>query len=345
MKNVWIALSLLLLSLGCNKSKNVDHLINNQTLIRLKNGPAEILVLPSAGGRIVSLTYKGLENILKSDPELWEQADSMKSEIAPDAGFKAFNGHINWVGPQSEWWTKQNLNPERQRQAPRWPPDPWLVFGSYEILEKSDSSIVLEGPGSPVSQVKFIKSYSIDRKGRVFLETEMKNISDKPMSWDIWFNTRFDPQARAFVYQGEKSSPLVEDYPEDKPLGVPFNFAWDYFYFEPRVPETMDTIFTSKAFLYPEIPSVFLFNEGTCLEIQVEQHEKDSIHPEQALIEIYLQSKKEAGEGLLELEYHSPYFTLKPGESKSAWERWILRPYTGENSTEDHLRFLEKIRK
>ena len=78
-------------------------------MIILSNDQVEVGVLPEVGGRVVLLRKPGLQNILKSDERLWVDAEKHKPEISAFSDFKAFNGHIVWLGPQSEWWIHQDI--------------------------------------------------------------------------------------------------------------------------------------------------------------------------------------------------------------------------------------------
>jgi hypothetical protein len=49
-----------------------------------------------------------------------------------------------------------------------------------------------------------------------------------------------------------------------------------------------------------------------------------AIHPDHGQVELYLDSNPDSG--LLELEVHSPYRTLAPGDRLAARERWRAWP-------------------
>ncbi len=123
----------------------------------LNNKNIEVGILTEAGGRIVILRKPGFKNILKSDSSLWIDPEKHINKISAFSDFIAFNGHITWVGPQSEWWTHQNLNIERNKLKADWPPDPYLIYGSNEIISRSDTSIIMVGLKSPVSGLRIFK--------------------------------------------------------------------------------------------------------------------------------------------------------------------------------------------
>ena len=80
-------------------------------LVELTNGTVVVGVLPPLGGRVVLLKTAGGENLLDSDPRLW------KPPFPPpaiDTPFKPWNGRIVWVGPQTGFWSQQDLKPEHR---------------------------------------------------------------------------------------------------------------------------------------------------------------------------------------------------------------------------------------
>ena len=92
-------------------------------LVELTNGTVVVGVLPPLGGRVVLLKTAGGENLLDSDPRLW------KPPFPPpaiDTPFKPWNGRIVWVGPQTGFWSQQDLKPDRKKARAGWPPCCWV---------------------------------------------------------------------------------------------------------------------------------------------------------------------------------------------------------------------------
>jgi hypothetical protein len=79
------------------------------------------------------------------------------------------------------------------------------------------------------------------------------------------------------------------------------------------------------------------------LLIQFEKHQQSAIHPNQALVEVYNSVAIDSKQDLLELEYHSPYKTLKPGEIMEAWETWEVHAYAGPDHQKKQIEFLNTI--
>ena len=168
-------------------------------VIHLQNGGTVLGILPDVGGRIVFLSADGSPNILKSDSSLWNEPESERPVPGYNSEFKAYNGHIVWVGPQSQWWAHQEGNQARKKSKANWPPDPWLIYGKYEILAQSDTSIKMMSPYSEISGLRLIKEVRVEDDGSVFFQVEGINYNRLPVSWDLWLNTRVDGYSMAYV--------------------------------------------------------------------------------------------------------------------------------------------------
>ena len=75
-------------------------------LIELTNGTVVVGVVPPLGGRVVLLKTAGGENLLDSDPKLWKPPYPQPALGTP---FRPWNGRIVWVGPQTGFWSQQDL--------------------------------------------------------------------------------------------------------------------------------------------------------------------------------------------------------------------------------------------
>ena len=119
-------------------------------MIYLQNDELKIGILSNVGARMVYLSYNNSENMLLADSTQWHE-DSSQS-IVPNANseFKPYNGFISWLGPQRQWRVQQDENLERREQAAVWPPDPYIIYGDFEVVSHSSNSIVLRGGNSPV---------------------------------------------------------------------------------------------------------------------------------------------------------------------------------------------------
>lgn len=306
----------------------------------LRNDRIEVGILPEVGGRVVLLRKPGLKNVLKSNERLWYDPEEHKPDISAFTEFKSFYGHIVWVGPQSEWWLHQDINETRRITKAVWPPDPYLIYGKFEIINRSDSYIKMVGPESPISGVRLYKEISIDTSGLVTFTAVAENIREESVSWDLWMNTRFDGDARGYIpIEGSGVPELVIREDETREI-TPYSVEDGYFTFRPSLPEKPGREQVQEAHLYPSDGLMAGFSEQQMLLIRFEKLDKHLIHPEHGLVESYSYVNENGDDRLLELELHGAYCTLAPGETMSLTETWELLPYDGDDNPQDHIKFL-----
>lgn len=338
MRNLISGLLLISFLFTCNAKQNSGE----EKLILLKNSQIELGIVPHLGGRIVLLRKPGMDNILKSDPAQWNDPKA-RPEISAFSDFKAFNGHIVWLSPQSEWWSKQDINLERRDGRAIWPPDPYLIYGDYQITERTDTSLAMVGPASPVSGVQLTKKILINSAGLVTFETSAKNIREQPISWGLWFNTRLDGFARCYVPADESDLRKLSVTGDEHEIPLPFAFDQGYFTFLPPAMRDASSKYVQKAFLTPNANFMVGFSERQAIKISFEVMPPEQIHPDQAPVEIY--NLVSANETLLEMEVHGPYRTFQPGESIWMAEAWELFKYDGEATPSAHIAFInEKLK-
>ena len=85
------------------------------------------------------------------------------------------------------------------------------------------------------------------------------------------------------------------------------------------------------------------FIGNSLLIIRFEHHDRKTIHPEQALVEIFNLTQHDADEALMELEYHSPYKTINPGGIMTAWEVWKVYENIENNTDDAKIAFLNEL--
>jgi hypothetical protein len=313
---------------------------NDGGLIILSNEKIEVGIMPEIGGRIVLLRRFGFQNILKSDSSLWCNPGKHKPEISAFSDFVAFNGHITWVGPQSEWWTHQTLNEARKKAKADWPPDPYLTYGTYEIIGRSDTSIRMVGPESPISGVRFFKEISINNTGVVTITSTAENIRNENVSWDLWMLTRLDGFARVYVPVEESGILELVKTDNETTETTRYNIIDKYFTFYPSVPAKPKIEQVQEVHLYPLAGFIAGFNERQMLLIRFDKLSQNLIHPKHGLVELYNYINDKSDDTLLELEVHSAYKTLAPRETMSLTETWELMPYVGNGDSSDQIIFL-----
>lgn len=291
----------------------------------LTDGEVHLAVLPGVGGRIVFFGPDRETNLLKSDPLLWNEADSLRPEISTDARWKAYNGHIVWTGPQSEWWKHQAIDTVKRNRASVWPPDPWLIYAPYEVKETGASYIVLEGPGSPVSGLRLTKKIIMKGSYTVDIIVEAENVRDTTISRDIWMNTRVNGHNRVYVPVKDSAQVRFSDQPR-RENSIAYTVEDGYFSFLPvQLQENRGSV-NSKAFITPSGGWMAMLSEKHIFKIEFSLYDPELTHPEQGMIEIYNYISGNEDEALTEMEVHGPFSEIRPGEKIKLTERWRLIP-------------------
>ncbi|MDR2693319.1 MAG: DUF4380 domain-containing protein [Chitinispirillales bacterium] len=310
-------------------------------LIKLSNGRVEVGVIPDLGGMVALLRIVGKPNILKADPELWGKPPTSPRSFGPNPVWKPYNGHIVWLGPQSEWWAHQDKNPRKRRERAVWPPDPYINNGYYEVIGRGDTEVTMRGPESEFCGVRLIKSVKI-KAGRVFFRVRAENIRNTPVSWDLWLNTRVDGYADC--YAPVSSMDKVRIDASDGTGGdeaCVFSQSGGYCAVEPRKPSKGKNRRWGKAFIQANKGMMAAFTSSQALIIKFKRHAPALIHPEQALAEFYNITTNNREDALTELEYHAPYKTLAPGESMEAEQIWEIYPFKSKSTREERVEFLD----
>lgn len=311
-------------------------------MLYIENGGTRVGILPEVGGRIVSLTKRGAPNILKSDKKLWN--GERKITPAPDQlQYLPYNGQEVWVGPQSEWWKHQDLNEEQKRSTLFWPPDPYITYGEFKVTRHISCEIEMVGPESPISGVQLTKHLMITADGVVHFTVEAKNIRKEPVAWDLWLITRTSGNNPTFVpvaspFDVNVTPPTHPSYEGEAPYGIKDG----YFTFTPERRDVSYEACTGKAFIHPSRPFIATLSGRDLLVIRFDHHDPASIHPEQTEVEVYNYASSDEGM-LMEMEYHTPYVTLQPGETMSASQTWEILPFSGFISRESIASFLNAL--
>lgn len=287
----------------------------------ISNNNVKIGVIPQIGGTIVFLSKDGSENLIKSNPAMWDP--KQKPIVDEHTDFVAYNGHTVWLGPQNEWWMHQTVNQERRRSAADWPPDPYLYIAEYTVVEQTPTTIRLSGPHSPISGVTIEKEIAVNPDGTVFIQATVQNTGTEPCAWDVWHNTRFDGMCQMYVPVDEKDVKVVPVLNEHS-TEMPYQVADGVFSYCPQKPPKEFSERSSKTFIYPDRPEITITSGNYIVTIYFEKHTRESIHPKQGHVEIYNHTEHGDGNDLLEVEYHAPYKRLEPGERMSAWEVWSI---------------------
>jgi len=339
MKRILIFLTALSF-LSCNSAENTRE----DPMIFLENDSLKAGFLPGVGGRLVFLARSGGgENLLKSDSAQWRENAGERIDPTPKAGWKAYGGHIIWPGPQSEWWIHQELNEKRRSSGSPWPPDPYLVYSKFKVLEQTSNSLILEGPPSPITGISFTKKYTI--KGSCLeIEVTMINRSDVAVSWDIWSNARFDGNTAFFVPGCENGVLRISGDESGKTGGLDGEIVESAFTFVCQPPGLGKDRRHAKAYLHPDQGKIVAVRKCSMMVMSFDYVERDQIHPEQGFVEIYKMISPGGKEDLLELEHHSAYVNLQPGESHILRENWFVHEYPGGSSLEEAIAWYRNMK-
>lgn len=269
---------------------------------------------------MVLLRRPGGQNLLLADPTQWANWQELRPDPHGEPRWVTFNGHITWLGPQSDFWNQQDVFP--QKRGDLWPPDPYLIYGDYEVLHQSELDTVLRGPSSPVSGLRLTKSFRIDGAS-VEIEVMAENTASRPRSWGLWSNTRIDPGIPILVPVNSPHDLRVEP---KKGQDLLWSVTESYFHFDEAASFPAEPS-AAKAFISASQAWIAAFYEDTAFLKSFDWTPPEAIHPEQALVEIYLLTPAQDEPGLQELEFHGPYTTLQPGESMKQSERWTLQDF------------------
>ncbi|MCF8357233.1 MAG: DUF4380 domain-containing protein [Prolixibacteraceae bacterium] len=280
-------------------------------------------LLPDVGGRMVFFGAPGGENMLFSDSTQWNEPEADRITPSPDAGFKAYNGLIYWLGPQSQWWRQQKVNSGRYKRGDWWPPDPYLIYSEYSVEILSDTSVLLASPNSPVSGVQMTKKYAVSGD-KLFITVSLRNIRDEPIAWDIWSNARFEAFTPFRIPLDLTEIIRIKAKETDKVDIIPYSLTDGYFSLE-TIPPSVGKLYSEvKAFLHPDEGIMLVDKAPYQLTIEFDVVPCEAIHPEQALVEVYNKVSVDGKSNLLELEHHSAYETIPTGGMLEMKESWTL---------------------
>lgn len=301
---------------------------------QLDNGTIRATVTEAIGGRLLSFALAGKPNFLLVN----EGAGDPRASVDAATGNVGYLGHEVWVGPQSQWWRHQTVNPARAADRAPWPPDPYLSLAKYSVGNRSDRHIALDSPASPVNGLSLRKRYAlVDGRPNSFdLQAEATNRRADDVSWDLWFNTRVRPQTMVYVPVASKRDVRIE------PAGA-LGWTLDDGILSLDQPHLGQPARKGKLFAQPAAGWMAGFHSGQAFIVQFTHQPRAAIHPEQGQVELYHDVDPAApGKGLLEMEVHAPYLRLTPGASMRASERWTILPYDGPATRAAHIAFLRR---
>jgi len=302
------------------------------TVHALDNGTLRATVTESIGGRLLSFSLAGKPNFLLVAPTAGDQT----ARVDAASGNVGYLGHEVWIGPQSQWWTHQNVNQARASARAPWPPDPYLSLSKYTLIRRSASAIDLESPASPVNGIQLRKRYALvdARANSLRLEAEATNRRRQDVSWDLWFNTRVRPDTHVYVPVAHAADVRIE------PVGA-LAVTLDDGMLSLDLPRPGQAARKGKLFAQPAAGWIAGFHGEQAFIVSFKHQPRAAIHPEQGQVELYHDIDPGApGTGLLEMEVHAPYLRLAPGQTMTAGQEWTILPYAGPATRAAHIAFL-----
>ena len=308
---------------------------------QLDNGVIRAVATEEIGGRLLSFSLAGKPNFLKLD----EKAGNPAQAIDANTENVGYLGHEIWLGPQSQWWSHQNANPQRAAEKAVWPPDPYLSLAKYSVVRKTARELIVDSPASPVSGVSLSKRFALvkGKPNSLQVQVSATNRRDRQVAWDIWFNTRTHGDTLVYVPLADGAQLRAE--PVSGPANAPLRYtvADGIFSLDMVAPPPGQMARVGKIFLQPAYGWMAGFHGEQAFIVQFQLQARSAIHPEQGQIELFNDYQPaQSDKGLLEMEVHAPYKTLQPGQTMTAAELWTIIPYQGPATRAAHLAFLRK---
>lgn len=332
----WLLLGIGVIACESDKPSRNNTVLDVQTHIQqlqLSNQISTFTFTPQIGGRGLHFGLVGADNVLKVDERLLSLPAPKVSSSSDNIGYL---GHINWIGPQAEWWLHQTENLERRQQKAVWPPDAHTVLASATLNAISGNAVNMTLPASPVTGLRLDKSYVLHDDGSLQLDVTATNTRQASVAWDIWFNTRLNANSVLYVPVAGAQNVRIDTFGE-----TPFKQALVVDEGLLTIDLTVADRLKGKAFVQPSKGWMAAFTADQLFVIEFTLQPQAAIHPAQGQLEFYLDySAKSADAGVLEMELHSPYTYLEPGESFSSQEVWRVYSYEGPNAALYHRKQL-----
>ena len=308
---------------------------------QLDNGVIRAVATEEIGGRLLAFSLAGKPNFLKLDDRAGDPAQAIDAKT-DNVGYL---GHEIWLGPQSQWWSQQNVNPERAAEKAPWPPDPYLSLAKYTVAKKTAQELVVDSPASPVSGIALSKRYALvpGKPNSLQVEVSATNRRDRQVAWDIWFNTRTHGDTRVYVPLADGAEVRAQAIGNDATAPLRYTVAERIFSLDIVAPPPGQSARNGKIFLQPAYGWMAGFRGEQAFIVQFPLQPRSAIHPEQGQIELFSDYRPaEMNMSLLEMEVHAPYVALEPGQTMKAAQLWTIVPYQGPATRAAHIAFLRK---
>jgi hypothetical protein len=303
--------------------------MSSQAIV-LQNDDAKVVIIPRAGGRIISFESHGREWLWRN-PELisdrWEfLEDPALAQKATDLGtWKNWGGDKSWPAPQG-WSTDTE-----------WagPPDPILDSGAYTatVIQEGRVCLLKSAPDSRTGLQIERRISMPDRGANLSVMTSMTNTSKDRKTWACWTVTQVntevspgEPQPWVEVGNLDDIEPVVLFEALGKPRAEALGKqGW-------KIP--VEKVVGKLGFPGANGSLEVKFEDGLCFGQQFKV-ERGKIYPDQgSRAEIWMQFPTETPieslsglsltGTLVEIEALGPLTTLEPGESTSLLVEWSV---------------------
>lgn len=287
---------------------------NNISGFNLSNERLSLFATPHAGGRILSFQLDGVEAFF-SLPELAQNCADIRSvgdvrAKKQEWGWRHYGGYKTWLAPQYKWTDEF--------------PFLDLDSGTYSASIKNRSALEMVSPVCRETGMQFFRYLSFNGKGNFQIEQGMTNRNPHEVNWGLWDVTQLRGPGKA----------IMPIHPESEfPYGIKS-------YFSDEHPAVSVDPFVKKShnIAFVDCNETICFKFGTdghqgwilsliegkkdhwIAYLKLFETDPEGNYPDKSTVEVY----DSAEYPYFEAEVHSPIQHLKPDESYSLKETWVL---------------------
>jgi len=307
--------------------------------VKLSNETTEVWIAPAIGGRIIQYAFQG-HKFLWNNPALLGKVFPPKENSSMEI-WKNYGGDKIWPAPQG-WDTKE-----------QWPgPGDEVIEApyTYEVLQAKGPEVKVRITGSAGggwAGVQFSREFTLrDGSSRLYLNTAMKNVSPRTVSWGIWSVTQMDFRSKTAKTWNDQARVIIPLNPKSRwpekfhvMFGQANSFNWKPDYEKGWMVATFEN-YVGKIGLDTNAGWAALEDRAAKLTfVQRFPYFPDQAYPDDASFEVWvagkgefihkhkrLQAADDPKGRLIEMEILSPQVTLKPGESYAIPTSWEASP-------------------
>lgn len=266
-------------------------------------GPLTLTILPSLGGRIISLSYHNQELLFTDSMHHGETIDVASHDVIAlkkQLGFRLWGGDKTWVAPQANWISET--------------PPIDLDAGAYQLMTDK-GEVVLTSPVCRETGLQITRRIKL-QEGVIHLSETLLNASMTLRACGVWNVTQIP---RPCTIEIPVNSATIRSYHhEDKTLPeAPALEVHDY--------QVTIKCTDNRLFKYGGMPSegtiiiVTPHHNGQCIRwTKVFELTPQAYYAHHSAVEVFNSS----GHDYAEAEIHSPLQVLKPNESLTLTQQW-----------------------